>query len=249
MSLKKQLKKLGYKSRALQIKLTEAVTDPLRKRNAADLGIFRPLPIPDPMTVSLTEALMNRHTDRQFAEQTISDQMLSNLLWATDGINRKDGRRTTPSPFNWQGIEIYVVKSNGVWLWEPERTSLRFIKGGDLRTAVAPVDPLVSRAPVHLVYVANIESTKIRATESASEFLSFIRSDRFKRIGTWTQTSVRNAVMIDVGAKVQACYLACAAMGLGTVCRITLDRGAAREALSLKPRQIVIASQSVGHTL
>lgn len=55
--------------------------------------------------------------------------------------------------------------------------------------------------------------------------------------------------MIDVGAKVQACYLACAAMGLGTVCRITLDRGAAREALSLKPRQIVIASQSVGHTL
>ena len=54
MSLKKQLKKLGYKSRALQIKLTEAVTDPLRKRNAADLGIFRPLPIPDPMTVSLT---------------------------------------------------------------------------------------------------------------------------------------------------------------------------------------------------
>lgn len=43
MSLKKQLKKLGYKSRALQIKLTEAVTDPLRKRNAADLGIFRPL--------------------------------------------------------------------------------------------------------------------------------------------------------------------------------------------------------------
>ena len=142
-----------------------------------------------------------------------------------------------------------MVKSNGVWLWEPERTSLRFIKGGDLRTAVAPVDPLVSRAPVHLVYVANLESTKIRATESASEFLSFIRSDRFKRIGTWTQTSVRNAVMIDVGAKVQACYLACAAMGLGTVCRITLDRGAAREALSLKPRQIVIASQSVGHTL
>ena len=104
-------------------------------------------------------------------------------------------------------------------------------------------------APPKFGCQARSRRSSSRATESASEFLSFIRSDRFKRIGTWTQTSVRNAVMIDVGAKVQACYLACAAMGLGTVCRITLDRGAAREALSLKPRQIVIASQSVGHTL
>ena len=40
MSLKKQLKKLGYKSRALQIKLTEAVTDPLRKPSAADPPLF-----------------------------------------------------------------------------------------------------------------------------------------------------------------------------------------------------------------
>ena len=48
MSIRKQLKKLEYRSRALQAKLGETVTAPLRNRSAADLGIVRPLPEPEP---------------------------------------------------------------------------------------------------------------------------------------------------------------------------------------------------------
>ncbi len=247
MSIRKQLKKLEYRSRALQAKLGETVTAPLRNRSAADLGIVRPLPEPEPLATTLTDALRSRHSEQQFAERTISDQQLVNILWALNGVNRKDGKRTTPSPCGWNGILVYVVKSNGAWLWTPEKGALTYVKGGDLRSSVVPLNPLVARAPVHLVYVADLSSTRLKAFESAGEFLTLFRSGSSKRLGAWANNAVRSTVMIDVGAKVQTCYLACAAMGLASLCWYTPDHQKTAEALSLGPRQVVIASQAVGH--
>lgn len=56
----------------------------------------------------MLEALNNRQSAREMSEEPLSVQTLSDLLWAADGVNRKDGRRTAPSAMNMQEIDIYV---------------------------------------------------------------------------------------------------------------------------------------------
>ena len=40
--------------------------------------------------VTLMQALQNRHSSRNFADKQISDEVLSTLLWAADGVNRPE---------------------------------------------------------------------------------------------------------------------------------------------------------------
>ena len=58
------------------------------------------LPQPDmQINVSLTEALQKRRSDRDFkADGSISDQQLSQLLWAACGVNRADRKLLTIPP-------------------------------------------------------------------------------------------------------------------------------------------------------
>ena len=44
----------------------------------------------------LISALQARHSTREFSDQTLSKQALSDLLWAAFGINRPNGDRTAP---------------------------------------------------------------------------------------------------------------------------------------------------------
>ena len=52
------------------------------------------------LETTVIEALQNRRSERVFAEKQMSDQDLASLLWAANGINREDGRRTAPSAIN-----------------------------------------------------------------------------------------------------------------------------------------------------
>jgi len=55
------------------------------------------------------EVLMDRASSREFSNENLSDQTLSNLLWAAWGINRPEsGKRTAPSAVNRQEIDIYI---------------------------------------------------------------------------------------------------------------------------------------------
>ena len=55
----------------------------------------------------LMEALSKRATNRTMdGEKSLSQQQLSDLLWAAWGINREDGRRTAPSALNRQEIDL-----------------------------------------------------------------------------------------------------------------------------------------------
>ena len=108
----------------------EAMRREMEERfGAADAGrdeVFRPLPEPSGLDMPLAEALAGRRTERSFSDEPISDQVLSALLHAADGINRADGKRTTPSCMNWQEVDIYALKPNGIWRWIPERRGMLF---------------------------------------------------------------------------------------------------------------------------
>ena len=73
---------------------------------------LKPIPLPQPQTEGgrpLMQVLKERKTTRDFAPDKLSQQLLSNLLWAAFGVNRSDGKRTAPSAMNWQEMDIYVA--------------------------------------------------------------------------------------------------------------------------------------------
>lgn len=121
-----------------------------------------PIQLPSPqITVGmpLMQALAHRQTTRAFDDKPLPLQTLSNLLWAAFGVNRprnvKAGLgRTAPSAMNSQDIELDVVTSDGVYVYEAERNRLRPVVAGDLRGKIG-ASP-AARAAVTLVYVAPV---------------------------------------------------------------------------------------------
>ena len=102
------------------------------------------------------KALSDRHSDREYAAKELSLQDLSDLLWAANGINRPDGKRTAPSALNKQDIDIYVIMKEGAYLYDAKANSLQPIAKGDHRAAVAGSQDFVKSAPVSLVLVSDL---------------------------------------------------------------------------------------------
>ncbi|MCC8193930.1 MAG: nitroreductase family protein [Deltaproteobacteria bacterium] len=114
---------------------------------AADAGAGR-MALPKSSTsggMPLMEALAARSANRNFADAALSEQTLSNLLWATWGINRPDGRRTAPTAMNKQAVQVYAALENGVWLYDAAGNSLVLALEGDTRAAFGG-------APLTLLY-------------------------------------------------------------------------------------------------
>ena len=74
-------------------------------------GARMDLPAPDKKGgMPLMQALAERHSSKSgYTGAPLSAQELSNLLWATWGVNRPDGRRTAPSAMNRQPWAFVVV--------------------------------------------------------------------------------------------------------------------------------------------
>ncbi len=109
--------------------------------------------------MSLNEALKNRKTERNFSNEPLDEQLLSDLLWAANGVNRPDGKHTAPSAKNLQEISIYVIMPEGVYYYYPkyEGHFLKRIMKEDLR-------PIAGNYPLTLVYVADLsQQTKTNA--------------------------------------------------------------------------------------
>lgn len=223
------------------------VTFRKKTQTADDAAPVRELPEPDRIELPLTEALMRRRTAYDFSDETISDEHLSTILWAADGRNGKTGKddhRTTPTTLNWKEIDIYVVKANGVWLWDPTRAELRFIHDHDRRKDMCLLQPLVRQAPVHLVYVFNQEKTQGFVTDLARSIAKYTKSEK---IAALTDGMIERAPLLDTGAKVMAVYLACAALGINCMARQTFESAKVSKALLLKSTQQPLCIQTLGY--
>ena len=150
--------------------------------------------------------------------------MLSNLLWAADGVNRPEtGKRTAPSARDWREIDIHVATVDGVFVYDAGAHVLRLVVAKDLR-ALTGMQDFVGTAPLDLVYVAD-RRRMVDAGEADRDFYS----------------------ATDAGFIAQNVYLFCASTGLNTVVRGSVDREALAEALNLNPQQQVILAQTVGY--
>jgi SagB-type dehydrogenase family enzyme len=73
---------------------------------------------PAKSNVDIVGALEQRRTTREYSPATLSLEDLSALLWAANGVNRPDGKRTAPSAHGRQYIDVYVVGDNGGYLYD-----------------------------------------------------------------------------------------------------------------------------------
>lgn len=149
-----------------------------------------PTPTRNETAGSLTKALQDRKSTRSFTDRSVSDQTLSDLLWAANGVNRTDGKRTAPSAMNRQDVNIYVGKADGTYRYDAQANKLVRIGSGDLRKAAAGRNKFIETAPIVLVIASDTSLTRGNTALSA----------------------------LDAGAVMQNVYLFCAANGMSTVC-------------------------------
>ena len=177
------------------------------------------------LDVSLMQALSDRASQREFADKQLSLEDLSSLLWAANGVNREDGKRTAPSAVNAQDIDIYVCMASGAYLYDAKQSQLSRITTEDLRTAVCGKQPM--EAPVFLVMIADI-----------SRYPEGLASQR---------QLVESFAAMDAGYVSGNIGLYCAAAKLATVPRASMDKEALTKALNLKDTQILILNNPVGY--
>lgn len=191
-----------------------------------DAGGSEAVKLPPPRTeggMPLMEALKARHSSREFSDRPLPVQVLSDLLWAAQGVNRPaTGKRTAPTARDWREIDVYVVTAEGVFVYEPDAHALRRLLHRDLR-ALTGTQEFPATAPVNLVYVADLARMDT--------------SDAHRQLYSAT----------DTGFIAQNVYLHCASVGLATVVRGSVDREALAVALGLKAGQRIILAQTVGY--
>ena len=98
---------------------------------AAETATRMELPAPNKTGgMPLMQALSARHsTKTNYSGAALSPQQLSDLLWATWGVNREDGRRTAPTAMNRQDVRVYVALENGVWQYDAGHALIKVLDG------------------------------------------------------------------------------------------------------------------------
>ena len=186
------------------------------------------LPAPDKSGGKpLMQALNERQTVREFANGNLTQQQLSDLLWAACGINRP-GKRTAPTAMDYQEIDVYVALQSGLYLYNAETHSLKFINNKDIRRFTG-TQSFVNNAAVNLVYVADMGKTG-------------------KREGARINDSDMFMPYADAGFVAQNVYLYCASAGLGSVVRGSISKDVLAKELGLKSNQVILLAQTVGKT-
>lgn len=186
-----------------------------------------PIKLPPPQTEigrPFMETLKLRHSERTFSPRPLPLQELANLLWAADGINRPEiGRRTAPSAHNWQEVDVYVVLTDGAYLYDAKVNILVPVAEGDLR-GVCGTQSFVKAAPLNLVYVTDLA-----------------------RVTAKDDDDTKMVTAVDVGLVAENTYLYCASQGLAAVVRGSVDRPRLAQALKLRPNQRVMLSHTIGY--
>lgn len=170
------------------------------------------------------KALQNRRSSRTYvAGKDLTNQQISNLLWAAYGFNR-DNKRTAPSATDSQEFTLYVFIKSGIYKWDDKKNSLLLLSSGDSR-ALAGKQVFVKDASLNIVYVADYNKlTKYN-----------------------TEIEKSNMAHINCGYISQNVYIYCASAGLATIVRGWIDKDAIAKKLQLPAHQKVIVAQSVGY--
>jgi len=167
---------------------------------------------------TLDRALLERKTTRSFVDRPLSREELSRLLWATTGVNREDGHRTTPSGQGKYPVDVLAALREGVYRYEPKDHRLVRVFPEDIREKIPNQDSF-KKAAIIVLYVINKDKT------SRIEFAD-----------------------IEIGCMSQDLYLESAALGMGSCMFAGVRINDVTKILGLKESQILRIAQAAGPT-
>ena len=168
----------------------------------------------------LMQALAERKTIRDYKPGELDAATLSEILYAANGVNRPDGKRTIPTAMNKQDLEVYVALPGAAYHYDAKENKLVRIDAGDFRAELIMNKNMAKNAAAILVY--------------ASDSTKFPNDIKYPAI--------------HVGEASQDVYLYCASKGLGTVSLGMYDEKGVRKVFKLDSKMTVILAQAIGFT-
>ncbi|HNW93640.1 MAG TPA: SagB/ThcOx family dehydrogenase [bacterium] len=188
-------------------------------------------------TTTLMQALADRASVREWSARELDRRDLGDLLWAANGINRPaEHKYTAASAQNAHDIDLYCFFRDGIYRYDADSHALRFVRAGDFRGELMlapparPADsgvaapPPPSAPPLQIMLVADTARFRFGPPELRPE---------------WSA--------IDAGIVSQNIALFCAAVGLTTRPRASMDKAKVRELLGLRDTQLVLLNHPVGY--
>jgi hypothetical protein len=220
------------------------MTYPSARRNVKPTTTkdLKPLKLPRPAFVggsTVFEALKARRTSRSISDKGLPLQVLADILWAAQGINRVDSPfggpgRTAGSASNSQEISVYVAREEGTYLYEPLAHVLTPVASGDKRILAIGQGQRSSGAdaPVRLIYVVDLDKFKTAGYQEPGLYDSQIQKSYY---------------FVDAGLIAQNVYLAASSLGLTSWFHNCNRPRLARE-LGLGQNQRALFGQTIGYT-
>jgi nitroreductase len=188
---------------------------------------------------SLAESLRRRRTIREISGRQLPPQLLSNLLWAACGVNRRKGPFgfvgiTAASASSSQEIDLYVARKDGVYRFDAHHHRLHAVVAGDLRRLAVGrgQQDMPLQAPIQLIYVADVH----RLTHTRG----------FQEPGLRDKEVQKSYYYVDTGLIAGNVYLFAASQGLACWFH-NCDRTALKRKLKLRAEQRALFAQSVGY--
>lgn len=181
--------------------------------------------LPEPLTngkISVEQAIQQRRSVRDFTEESLKLEEVSQILWAAQGITEQNrGYRSAPSAGATYPLDLYlVVKKDGViglkegvYLYNPFEHKLENILKEDLSLNIknaALGQSFIGDAPINIVITGVYDRTTSRYGERGKRY-----------------------VHMEVGHVGQNIYLQAESLGLGTVVVGAFDDRAIKEILNL----------------
>jgi hypothetical protein len=190
------------------------------------------------------EALSVKASAVQWSDKELSLEDLSDLLWAANGINRPAEKKSTASSaMNARDVDVYVFMKEGVYLYNTEKHELTPVLSGDLRSQIMmargprpggpppgdsarprPPMPPQSNPPIQLILISDADRFRMGAPELKYEWGA-----------------------LDAGIVSQNISLFCAATGLKTRPRASMDKEKIKTLLKLKDTQHIFLNHPVGY--
>jgi len=186
------------------------------------------------------EVLSVKASAEEWSEEDLSLQDLSDLLWASNGINRPDIKKyTASSAQNAHDVNLYLFMKNGVYLYDADQHELNLVLAGDFRSELMmtlppppkdasgwtpPPRPPPSNPPIQMILISDTTRYRFGPQELRPEWGA-----------------------IDTGIVSQNISLFCAATGLKTRPRASMDKEKIKELLHLKDTDYVFLNHPIGY--
>ena len=183
--------------------------------------------------ISPEEAILKRRSVRNYKDEFLNLNDVSQILWAAQGISSsQSGGRTVPSAGATYPLEIYLAVrrveklKSGLYLYLPEGHKLSKVSEGDfglkLSKAALPQD-FIKEAPIVLVFSAVFEKTTERYGDRGIRY-----------------------VYMETGHSAQNVYLQVQSLGLATVVVGAFDEDEVKELLNLPEKETPLYIMPVG---